>query len=293
MAAQLSGLTPYVIRAWEKRYEAVNPRRSDGNQRHYSDDDVRRLKLLSRGVKSGHKISRLVPLDDAELESLVGLGVDTARGEVPREAEDIREQCLQAVRNLDAAALEDLLVRAAIDHGLMDAIDQVVVPLMEEIGEGWHEGRWRIFHEHLASAAVRSFLGGQMRSFEPPGSSPVAVVTTPSGQIHELGCTVAALAAASAGFRVVYLGPSIPAADIIHSVEASEASLLLISIVFPGSTARIRQEISSLRRYLPENCRLILGGASSVPFLEEGEEPAPRSMRAFRDMLLAVRSEVI
>jgi len=289
MAAQLSGLTPYVIRAWEKRYNAVTPSRSEGNQRTYSEADVRRLKLLSGAVKSGYKISRIVSMPDDELEKLSeseGIYPDSS---VKQEARKLIGSCLESVSNMDAGALEDYLTRAAIDLDIIDTIDLVVVPLMEELGEGWHQGRWRISHEHLASAVVRSFLANQLRSFDSTESAQSAIVTTPSGQMHELGSLSAALAAASAGFHVIYLGSNIPASEIIRSAEETGAVAVLISIVFPGSTTKIRQEIDTLRRHLPKNCRLILGGSSAGPHLLDGENRHPQNMKLFRNELLAIR----
>lgn len=289
MAAQMSGISPYVIRAWEKRYEVVSPQRSEGNQRLYSEQDVNRLKLLATGIQSGRRIGELVKLTQTELENLLPIGES---GSSPvSSASNLVEDCIQAVIRTDTDTLEDILVNSTIEHGIIRTIDSLVTPLMDRFGQEWHQGHLRIFHEHLASSVLRTFLGNQIRSFDLTEDALSAVVATPSGQIHELGSLVAAVAAASAGFRVLYLGSSLPASEIIQSVKESGASLLLISIVFPGSTAGVRREVDQLRQYLPESCRMILGGSSSAPFLTEGNEGAPRSMLAFRERLLEIRRD--
>ena len=54
--ARQTGLTPHLIRSWERRYAAVAPRRTDTNHRLYSDDDIERLSLLRNAVKAGQSI---------------------------------------------------------------------------------------------------------------------------------------------------------------------------------------------------------------------------------------------
>ena len=290
-AAQISGLTAHVIRAWENRYEAVSPIRSEGNQRLYSEDDVQRLHLLSRAVQAGHRIGNVVTLTREELEKLV-LGRSHSFPSGTDET-DVVERCLQSVRELKGDELEELIDRTAVEMGMIPCIDNVISPLMRRIGEEWHRGSIRAYHEHLASSVIRTYLGNRIRGQKSPDPAPVAVVTTPSGQIHEFGSLVVAIAAASAGFQIVFLGSDLPAEEILHSIRETGASVLLLSIVFPGSTARVRKELEILRRHLPTGCRLIIGGASSEPFLEEGETPAPRSMLAFRNQMLEIRENLL
>ena len=58
-AAKLSKMSPDLIRMWERRYEAVSPRRTSTQRRLYSDADVERLILLGRLVKKGHAIGNI------------------------------------------------------------------------------------------------------------------------------------------------------------------------------------------------------------------------------------------
>lgn len=284
-AAQITGLSPSVLRAWENRYSAVAPERTEGNQRLYSDSDIERLALLARCVRSGHPISRVAGLDNDALKNL--LLHRRPEGSVPvRGGDEYVKTALEAAAAPEAGALADVLSRAVIDLGILSAIDQVIVPMMDEIGRGWYVGRWRIGEEHAASSVIRTFLGTQLRSIEPAEPASVALVATPSGQEHELGALSIALAAASAGYRVLYLGPGIPAEEIVHMTEKSGASLVLMSVVFPGSsTVKVRREIETVRRYLPGGSRLILGGPSAAQFLEDTHPVPPRGALEFYELL--------
>ena len=135
----------------------------------------------------------------------------------------ILDASLEAVERLDAARLEEILTQAAVELSQPVLIEQVIVPLMYRIGDRWHEGTLRVAHEHLASAVVRTSLGSLSRGFGPSPSDPALVVATPSGQLHELGALVVATTAASNGWHVTYLGPSLPAEDIAAAAHQSRA----------------------------------------------------------------------
>ena len=284
-AAQISGLSPSVLRAWESRYSAISPERSSGNQRLYSDSDIERLELLARCVRSGHSISRIAGSGNEDLEELLEERGPENALPAPR-GDNFVGPALDAVARLDGGGLEDILDRAVIDLGILPAIDRVIVPLMDEIGRGWYVGRWRVGQEHMTTSVLRTFLGDHLRAKVPAESAPEALAAAPAGQEHELGALSAALAAASAGYRVIYLGGDIPAEELVYAVERSRASLLLLSVVFPGtSTNKVRREIATLRRNLPEGTRLVLGGPSARQFLEDTDSPPPRGAQELYEFL--------
>ena len=70
--AQLANLSTHTIRAWERRYNVVEPIRSAGGTRRYTEGHLRRLQLLGAAVAAGHRISDIVALDDMALAGLGG-----------------------------------------------------------------------------------------------------------------------------------------------------------------------------------------------------------------------------
>jgi DNA-binding transcriptional MerR regulator len=66
-----TGLTADVLRAWEKRYGVIEPGRSEGGRRLYSDRDIERLRLLRRATGAGRRISQIAGLATEELAALV------------------------------------------------------------------------------------------------------------------------------------------------------------------------------------------------------------------------------
>src|SRR5215218_6409458 len=71
VVAERTGLTPDVLRVWERRYSVVEPSRSAGGQRVYSDADIERLSLLHRATRGGHNISQVATLSQEKLQDLV------------------------------------------------------------------------------------------------------------------------------------------------------------------------------------------------------------------------------
>ena len=143
VVAQRTGLSTPVLRAWERRYSAVEPTRSDGGQRLYSDADIRRLQLLATAVDGGRSIGLIAGLGIEELESLID-GARKAPVHVPGGAVapdvDRVERALEYVRDLKVVDLEDYLMRAAVELRPHELVEGLMVPLLQEIGREWQSG---------------------------------------------------------------------------------------------------------------------------------------------------------
>ena len=251
-----TGLSPDVLRVWERRYRVVAPVRNAGGQRLYSADDIERLRLLQRLVERGHRIATIANLD---LDALTGLTseIDVAHATRSRQVVDA---LLQSVRSMDAPRLEAGLRRAAISGGAESWIDTIVGPLMEDVGEGWHSGTLTTAHEHLASATTRDVLGWVLKSFGVDAKAPAILVATPAGELHELGALMAAVVAAGAGWRVHYLGPNVPAVDLVTAARQTRAACVALSIVYQENPAKVIAEVKSVRAALQDSVPVIVGG---------------------------------
>lgn len=267
LAALRTGLTPHILRAWERRYGVVSPSRSAGGQRLYSDLDVERLKLLRRLTERGHSIGRLAGSSLADLER-------TAREEsLPplREAqepsngsEEFRSAVLAAVRELDGSELQTVLERAAVTLGVPAFLDRVAGPSLHQIGQGWSEGTVSIAQEHLASAVFRRVLGWILQVYEARDGAPRLVAATPPRHVHELGALLAAGAAAAEGWDVTYLGPDLPVAELLTTARHVGANAIALSVVYPKVDAGLIIDLEQLRSGLGTQTAVLLGGAAAV-----------------------------
>ncbi|MBV9108712.1 MAG: MerR family transcriptional regulator [Gemmatimonadetes bacterium] len=283
VVSERTGLSPDVLRAWEKRYGVVAPgRRQDAGQRLYSDADVERLRLLRRATSAGRSISHVATLPDAELARLV------AEDETQRTATPARppaangsaaagahvRRALAAVGEMDGPALEAALRRAAVTLGIDAFVDDVAAPFLRAVGDAWASGAMSVAHEHLASAVLRRVLGIASDAAAGTASGPAVVIATPARQVHELGAMLAAAAATSAGWRVVYLGADLPAEDVARAVRETGARVVALSLVFAANPAGDVEELRRLRRLLPSQVALVAGGegarAAAAPLANAG-----------------------
>ena len=271
-----TGLSAHVIRVWEKRYGAVEPKRTPTNRRRYSDDDIERLQLLQRATRTGRSIGQVAHLDTATLRDLlhqdeVATPVPPLGVTVPSPTLTIQghlDACLAAVERFDANDLEAALLRARLALSQPIFNEQLIMPLMEAIGQLWHDGAIRIAHEHLASAVVRTFMGSLSSGGVPESTAPRLIVTTPIGQWHEIGALIVASTATSDGWQVTYLGPNLPAEEIAAAVQQQDAKVVALSVVYPADDPRVIQDITMLRRYLPRDVEIIIGGSGSEGYAD-------------------------
>ncbi len=267
VVARLTGLSIHQIRVWERRYHAVEPLRSEGGNRLYSEQDVARLSLLRQLNALGHSIGSSAKLPSDQLERVLALHQVTSRAvrvapPPSLTAMDLAEPFLEAITTLNVLRAERVLARAAGSADPSRFTSQVLLPLLEEIGRRWADGELTVAHEHAASAVMRTQLGGLMRTFVPDEGAPGAICATPTGELHEFGALAAALHVASRGWRVVYLGPNLPADEIAQATRVAGAQLVLLSVVC--ATERTPSELRSLAEALPHDVTLMVGGAAAL-----------------------------
>lgn len=274
VVARRTGLKQDLIRAWERRYGAVAPGRTDTRRRFYSDADIARLQLLKRVVETGRAIGQVANLSDEELESLMATetrpAVTYPSGPGTAASSDVAELyldlCLAAARRLDVAELELHLRRASVDLSRTALLERLLVPLLHRIGDLWHQGELRPTHEHLASAVVRSFLGGMYHAYDTPATAPQLLATTPAGQRHELGALMVAAVASGEGWRATYLGPDLPPEEIAAAAREKGAKVVALSLIYPPDDPHLGDDLRRLRSLLPPATALVVGGRASQAY---------------------------
>lgn len=272
-----TGLSVHVLRVWEKRYGAVEPTRTATQRRFYSEAQVERLLLLREITQAGQNIGSVATLPDDELRRVAASfsvqrlkansiaskvsspGGEHGAGEEDKAAAFI-EACREAVQALNGHALEASLKEAETRLGAQGMLLRVAAPLAQLIGTLWREGIITAAHEHFASSVLRTYLGQAARTFAPGSSAPVLTVATPAGQLHELGALLVAALAANLGWRVSYLGASLPAPEIAGAARQNQARAVALSLVYPEDDPQLESELLRLRELLPPSVQLIVGG---------------------------------
>lgn len=263
--SRLTGLSVDVVRVWQRRYQAVIPQRSEGGSRLYSDSDVARLRKLRQAVELGHSISQIASLPDSELETLgskqaATIGSFSLTEQPPDQYAISRDRFLSAIERFDIVAADEEIHRAATLYPPRVIVKHIVIPLLVEIGERWAHKDLGIAHEHVATNLMRNLLSSLFRLYPPDEAADSIVLATPASERHEFGILIAALIAATRGWRVIYLGIDLPAAEIVRAVKLSKSRVLLLSAIHQQNPG-IAEELKFIAEQIPHNCRVWAAGA--------------------------------
>ena len=238
-----SGVSPELLRAWERRYGLLQPSRTAGGLRLYTADDLARVQAMQQRLAEGFAA--------AEAAALA-----TRDGEITSPA--AKDELTAALSSFDDGAahavFDNLLARFSIDMLLRD----VVIPYLHELGDQWERGEVSIAQEHFASSLLRGRLLGLARGWG-QGIGPAVVLACPPGEQHDLGLIAFGLALRARGWRIVYLGGDTPLASVEEAVESCDPAVVVVSAVDPRAFRRCTGELEQLSR----KTRLCLAGAGA------------------------------
>jgi len=228
--ARRTGVAVPTLRAWERRYQLLDPNRTDGGHRLYHDADVARVRRMRQLLDSGWSAGA------AAREVLRG----PAAGPTPAESGPGGTEALGAaelIQRLEAAidafdgpatdaALDDAFARLDVPR----AVDDVLLPVLRSMGEGWQEDPQRIAREHFATNALRPRMQRLLRIAVPAGARS-CVAAAPEFEEHDLGLLASAAVAAHMGWRLHYLGARTPTRALERGVRELQPDVVLVGAV--------------------------------------------------------------
>jgi DNA-binding transcriptional MerR regulator len=237
------GVSPDLLRAWERRYGLLEPTRTPGGFRLYSPDDEARVRAMRRGLAEGLAASvaaRLAlreaapPEGPERVEALAGAWAEL------REA-------LEAYRDVDAQAVLDRLLAT---FSLTTVLRDLVIPFLHELGERWATGAISVAQEHFASVIIRGRLLGLARGWD-TGVGPRAVLACPPDEHHDLGLICFGLALRGHGWRITHLGNDTPI-DTLRDVAAGlDPAIVVVCAEREEPMRAAIDEVGELGRRVP------------------------------------------
>lgn len=231
----ITGLSSFVLRAWEKRYKVVSPKR-EGPRRAYTYADVEKLKSLKALVDAGMPIRVAATLTPEELSQHINVSET-----------QISELLSFAVSNsLDEfyERLSELRARQSVEDFLL----KTVCAFLSEMGFAVERGELNVAQEHAISAILREQVI-RIRRVNLTIKLPTLAFCAPGGDYHEMGILIAARLAESKGFPVLYLGPSLPADSLNLMIESTKLDYVFIA------AAPTKQNMEQLPEYLRQVTR--------------------------------------
>jgi DNA-binding transcriptional MerR regulator len=246
-----AGVSPELLRAWERRYGLLRPARSAGGLRLYSPADVERVALMQQHLAEG-----MAAAEAAALAVRDAVEEEAARTALRPAA--IRDELAAALDAFDEPRAQAILDRLLALATVETLLAEVVLPYLQELGERWKRGEASVAQEHFASSVLRGRLLGLARGWG-LGLGPVAVLACLPGEQHDLGLIAFGLALRSRGWRIVYLGPDSPIDTVADVSRRLEPSLVVLNAV---SRERVRPVVPQLRA-LARRHTVALGGAAA------------------------------
>jgi MerR family transcriptional regulator, light-induced transcriptional regulator len=254
-----SGVSPELLRAWERRYGLLHPTRSAGGLRLYSDEDVARVRRMQEHLDAGLAAAEAATLAAAPTADGPALDIEAARIELADALDAFDEPRAHVVldRLLAVATLETVLV-------------EVILRYLHELGERWARGEVTVAQEHFASAVLRGRLLGLARRWG-LGAGPVALLACLPGEQHEFGLLAFGLLLRERGWRITYLGADTPLATVDRTAESLEPALVVLGAIGDDPLRAAASEV----RALAKKQRVAIGGDAASALATGAEVLGP------------------
>jgi MerR family transcriptional regulator, light-induced transcriptional regulator len=245
------GVSPALLRAWERRYGLLDPARTDGGLRLYGSEDERRVRDMQAGLRRGLSAA------EAAREAVSGAGgvQETGLSSAPLAA---------ALDAMDAEEAHLLLDRLFATFTLETVLSDVILPYLHELGERWSRGEASVTQEHFASNLIRGRLMSLARNWG-TGGGPLAVLACAPGEQHDLPLVAFGLALRGRGWRIAFLGADTPAGSMADAAEMLDPAAVIVSAVTSDVFERSADELEELARSYP----LAIAGAGASEQLAE------------------------
>lgn len=246
-----TGVAPELLRAWERRYALLEPTRSDGGYRLYSDADLVRLRAMQAHLAAG--------LSAAEAAALALAGRASS---IPEETGMAPADLRGALDRFDDAAAHAVLDRALASLTLDAVLSELVLPYLAELGSRWERSEASIAQEHFASNLLRGRLLSLARGWD-RGAGPRAVLACAPGELHDLPLIAFGLALRARGWRITYLGTDTPIATAAGTARELPSDALVVSAAAPKRFVACAADFGSIVNGVP----LAIAGAGATPAL--------------------------
>jgi MerR family transcriptional regulator, light-induced transcriptional regulator len=256
-ASRNTGVPSVTLRAWERRYEVLDPHRAKNGYRQYSERDIAILSWLKSQVDAGVSISSAVN----EFKSNANNGIwpefnqtitsqrKMTHSDLPAQA--FSQQLFEALIKHDELSASRLFGEAGDSFDLIELFESVIFPVLVRIGEGWFEGKILVATEHFASGFFRAKLHAIFQSMPPGLKKQRIMVGGATGELHEIGSLMVSILLREAGYRVEYLGPDIPLEDLLLYISSEKPRMIILSATLVESTESLAKFQDKLKKLRP------------------------------------------
>ena len=270
---RISGIKAHTIRIWEQRYNIISPNRTDTNIRHYNDEDLKSILNIGILNNSGYKISKIAKMHKDEITASV-LEI-TGNNYDPNVQID---NLIIAMAEMDEDRFEKFLTANIVRFGFEKTFLEVLHPFMAKVAILWITNSINPAQEHFISNLVRQKLITAIDGADYKGDKETKKVLLylPENELHEINLLFANLFLKTHGFKTIYLGQSVPYADIKMVCNLHKPDYILTVITCSLMDITIEDYIKQLSNDFREQ-KIVVSG---YQFLHN-EIKLPHSVKLF------------
>lgn len=283
---QLSGIKAHTIRIWEKRYRLIEPQRTHGNIRFYSDNDLKKIINVSLLNSNGFKISAIAGMKEDELTQKV-FELSEARGQYRIHI----DQLVTSMIDLDEEEFQNVLTMLEKKYGFENTITEIIYPFLDKIGVLWQTGNITPAHEHFISNLIRQKIIVAIDGLKHNAKSTLrAILFLPEHELHEIGLLFYHYIARKSGFKTYYLGQAVPLADLKAVYAIHRPHVLITSFTSFPSPATLNNYLQQISKDFSSS-RILASGLR----LKHSSFQFPSNLKVFetavelRDILLGMK----
>lgn len=254
--AEKSGVAAATLRAWERRYGLLQPRRTASGHRLYGAEDLALVQRINELLADGWSIGALAKRFKDQTGNLVAAD---AVAETADAWQGYQQQCLRAVRDFSPGRLDAVFNETTALYPLELVMTKLIEPVFDTLGQAWQTRPLGIGEEHFFSHWIRARLEARFQHALPQARGSTLVCSCVPGVRHEIGSLLLALALLGRGYRVVYLGADMPLSQLPGIVRQVAAKALVLSASWHEHVDELAQELAHCASAI--NVPTYLGGA--------------------------------
>lgn len=266
--SHLTGVSAATLRVWERRYGVLDPVRTDGGYRVYSDLDVSRVDAMRRLITGGWSTqyaadyvmsAPMAASRTSPVAVVAGFGSST----------------------MSRIEVHGLIAARLLSESLPAALDDWLLPLLVEMGRAWESGTLDIDQEHILSQIIARCLWTAMDHHVPPVGAPAVLMGLPPSGHHDLGLLSFCLLLRDQGLDPIYLGADVPLENWVTAAERDRPRAA-VTVAVTAHDVPFADEV--VRRLTDRAVPVFVGGGAQdlVDGVRLGHRLAPAAARLTR-----------
>ncbi len=264
--SQFSGIKPFTIRMWEQRYNALRPKRTDGNTRTYDSVDLRRILNIVSLQDAGYKISEIGGSSDADLNQKIG---ELYNLDSNQNLSHFIPQLISAGMEFNERAFCSILTHCIAKSGLFITYKNIIYPLLNRIGLLWSSDVLPPAQEHFMSNLIRQKLIAEIDALPTPNAeNKKGLLFLPEDEFHEISLLFAQFILKNNGFDVISLGANVPLPTLGAAIERIDPEFVLLFFVHYDRPRDVELYLSEIEKIFPRGMIYISGNEKLVGQLE-------------------------